>query len=439
MALYSFLLVVVLAVGSPYWLVRMLGSGRYRAGLGQRLGRVPAELREAARGAKAEGRAVVWLHAVSVGEVLAGVGLVRELERAAAERGERAELVVISTTTEAGQRVARERFPDHAVFYLPLDLAMLVRRYLRVLEPRLLVLMESELWPNLLGECERAGCTVVVANARISDRSFPRYMRLRRLWRPLLGKVRLFLAQGEETAARLRAIGVAAERVVVTGNLKFDMPEPPRGVVFERLRAALAPGARLLVAGSTLAGEEALLLSAWPAVVAAVPEAVLLLAPRHTDRFAAVAEMVREAAGVRASGLREGAKIAAGGVVVLDTIGDLGAVYGLGAAAFVGGSLVPAGGHNPLEPARFEVPVVMGQSVENFREVVRVLEERGAMRRLKTTTELVGALTELLAGGPAVRAMGERGRAVFMTEAGAARRSVEKMLAVCAARHEVAR
>ena len=205
-----------------------------------------------------------------------------------------------------------------------------------MLEPRLLVLMESELWPNLLRECERAGCTLVVANARISDRSFPRYMRLQRLWRPLLGKVRLFLAQGEETALRLRAIGVAAERVVVAGNLKFDLPEPPRGAMYARLREALGPGARLLVAGSTLEGEEAMLLEAWPAVVAAVPKAVLLLAPRHTDRFAAVAEMVRGLGVVRASGLREDTKIVAGGVVVLDTIGDLGGVYGLGGGGVCG-------------------------------------------------------------------------------------------------------
>ncbi len=426
MPLYSLLVVMVLVGGAPFWLLRLLTSGRYRAGLPQRLGRVPASVRAATAG-----RSVVWLHAVSVGEVLAAVGLVAELRRALPE-----ERIVVSTTTEAGQRVARERFAGDPVFYLPLDLAVLVRRYLRALRPRLLILMESELWPNLLRECERAGCTVVVANARISDRSLPRYLALRRLWRPLLGKVRLFLAQGAETAERLGAIGVAAERVVTAGNLKFDMAVPPRGEVYARLEQALAPGARVLVAGSTLPGEEELLLRGWPEVVAAVLGAVLVLAPRQADRFDGVAALARARgwtpvrASALAAGLAQGTRVEAGGVVLLDTIGDLGGVYALGAAAFVGGTLAPAGGHNPLEPARFGVPVAMGPSVDNFREVVRALLARDAVRLLRSADELAPALIELLEGGEAVRAMGERGRAVFEAEAGAARRSVERILAL---------
>ena len=206
MLVYSALLLLVVVGGAPYWMLRMAVSGRYRAGLGGRLGRMPAELREAA-----EGREVVWLHAVSVGEVMAAVEVVRGL--VAARPGL---VVAVSTTTKAGQELAKRRMEGMPVFYLPLDFAFAVRRYLRVLRPRLLVLMESELWPNLLRECGRAGVPVAVVNARVSDRSFPRYMRLRRLWRPLLRRVRVFLAQGEETAERLRAMGVEAERVRVT-------------------------------------------------------------------------------------------------------------------------------------------------------------------------------------------------------------------------------
>ena len=337
MLLYSALLGSVLVVGSPYWLLRMAVSGRYRAGLGGRLGMVPASLREAVRG-----REVVWLHAVSVGEVMAAVALVRGLRAARPDW-----VVAVSTTTATGQELAKRRMDGVGVFYLPLDFSWVVRRYLRVLQPRMLVLMESELWPNLLRECGRAGVGVAVVNARISDRSYPKYLRLRRLWRPLMRRVGIFLALGEETAERLRSIGVDAERVRVTGNMKYDLPALAEGAMVERLRAWLPDGAEVVVAGSTLEGEEAMLLRAWPEVLRAVPGAVLVLAPRHPERFGRVVEMVR-AAGRRTWRASElGARVGRfgeGEVVVLDTIGDLAAVYSLGTVAFVGGSLVPAGG-----------------------------------------------------------------------------------------------
>ncbi len=379
MLLYSALLGVVLVGGAPYWVLRMLGSGRYRAGLRQRLGGVPKGLAEAAKG-----REVVWLHAVSVGEVMAAAEVVRGLVEA------RPGLVVaVSTTTATGQEVARRRMEGMPVFYLPLDFAVLVRRYLGVLRPRLMVLMESELWPNLLRECGRAGVPVMVVNARVSDRSFPRYMRLRRLWRPLLGRVSVFLAQGVETAERLRAMGVEAERVRVVGNLKYEVRALAEGSMVERLRGRLREGTRVLVCGSTLEGEEEMLLRMWPGLAAAAPGAVMVLAPRHPERFGRVVEMVR-GTGLRvwrASALADGLEagqgpgdresFGAGDVVVLDTIGDLAGVYSLGSVAFVGGSLVSAGGHNPLEPARFGVAVVIGSSFNNFREVVERMRGDG--------------------------------------------------------------
>ena len=219
MMVYSSLLLAVLVVGTPYWLVRMATSGRYRAGLLGRLGRVPEGLRSA------DERDVIWVHAVSVGEVLAAARLIRELKAALPEW-----VVAVSTTTETGQRLAKERLPESPVFYLPLDFRYAVRRYLRVLRPKMLVLMESELWPRLIEECAKNGVPVVVANARVSDRSFPRYMRLRRLWKPFLERISLFLAQSEETAGRLVKIGAPVEKVKVIGNLKYDVRvgEPSR-------------------------------------------------------------------------------------------------------------------------------------------------------------------------------------------------------------------
>jgi 3-deoxy-D-manno-octulosonic-acid transferase len=422
---YSALLLMVLVLGAPYWLLRMATSGRYRAGLAGRLGRVPQQLRAAVAG-----REVVWVHAVSVGEVIAATQLIRELSAVRPEW-----LIALSTTTATGQQLAKERLPESPVFYLPLDFAFVVRRYLRVLRPKLLVLMESELWPNLIAQCAKAGVPMAVVNARVSDRSFPRYMRLRRLWRPLLAKISLFLAQSEETAERLVLIGAPADRIRVTGNLKYDLRDGRESVLVARLRSRLPEAARVVVCGSTLEGEEKILLAAWPRVLTEAPHTVMVLAPRHPDRFAAVAGMI-EASGFtlwRASEFRGPADVseplAAGSIFLLDTIGDLATMYSLGAVAFVGGSLVPSGGHNPLEPARFGIPVLMGTSFENFREMVNVFKAHDAVR-IASCADFADALIDLLHHRDEAQAVGRRGREVFDTQAGATARTVEALAAL---------
>ena len=412
MVVYSSLLALALVVSSPWWLWRMATSGRYRAGLAGRLGVLPAGLDGviAARGA-AQG--LVWLHAVSVGEVLAAERLVSELRKALPGY-----LVVVSATTAAGYKVAGEKL-GVPVFYFPLDFAFAVRRYLRVLRPSLFCTMESELWPRMLVECERAGVPVAVVNARVSDRSFPRYMRLRRLWGPLMGKVAVFLAQGEETAGRLRAIG--AERVKVTGNLKYDGPGGGENAMVGRVGSLLV-GARLMVAGSTAEGEEKILLEVWPAVVRAVPGAALLIAPRHPQRFDEVNGLIRESGYgyFRCSHLLKATEpIFSGTILLLDTIGDLGEMYGIAAAAFVGGSLVPKGGQNPNEAVRFGVPVVMGPSYENFREMVEAMRASGAVR-IAGREELGAALIEAMSGARAGRH--------FVGQTGATARTVEALV-----------
>ncbi len=437
MIVYSLLLTLALAVSSPWWLWRMTTSGRYRTGLAGRLGVLPKGLDEtiARRGAAA---GLVWLHAVSVGEVLAVQRLVAELQTALPGY-----LVVVSTTTETGQQVAREKLRGVPVFYYPLDLAFAVRTYLRGLRPSLFVTVESEFWPRMIVECERAGVPMAVVNARISDRSYPRYLRLRRLWQPLLAKVSLFLAQGEETALRLRQMGVAQQSLRVTGNLKHELPPIAHNAVATRLGTLLG-GKPLVVAGSTLEGEEDLILGAWPSVLAAVPQAVLVLAPRHPQRFKEVLQSaaLRELDQYRGSWTgnilnvdfqedeRSSGVLPDGSVILLDTLGDLGAVYGLATAAFVGGSLVPRGGHNPLEPARFGVPVLMGPSYENFREIVTQMLELNAIR-IAGKESLAVTLTSLLGDG---RAMGERGRVYFASQTGATERTVEALTALIRSR-----
>jgi 3-deoxy-D-manno-octulosonic-acid transferase len=271
---------------------------------------------------------------------------------------------------------------------------------------------------------------MVVVNARVSDRSFPRYMLLRRLWRPLLAKVSLFLAQSAETAERLVKIGAPVERVRVTGNLKYDVRVAGESSLMTLLGERLPVEARVVVCGSTLEGEERMLLEAWPTVLAAEPRAMMVLAPRHPDRFAAVAGMIA-ASGfglVRASEFRDdGGGVKGGDIFLLDTIGDLASMYGLGGVAFVGGSLVPKGGHNPLEPAQFGVPVMMGASYENFREIVGVMRESDAIR-IVSTASLGAAMVEMLQEEGEARAMGWRGRVVFEAQAGATARTVEALM-----------
>ena len=433
MALYSLLLTAVLAAGAPYWLARMFfrakDRGRYRAGLGQRFGRVPAALRTAVAGQN-----VVWVHAVSVGEVLAATRLVAELEAALGPGW----VIVVSTTTATGQALARERFgagPDRSnsarVFYYPLDFAWAVRAYLRALRPKLLVLMESELWPRMLVECGRRGVPVAVVNARVSDRSYARGLRVRAAWGRVLRQVDLFLAQSDEDARRLVAMGARAGAVRAIGNLKYDVRAAKTSRVAEWIRAEAGPRP-VIVSGSTLGGEEGneeeIALAAWKRTFGTKLDPVLVLAPRHPERFKAVetvlAGLTHESY-ARASDF--GPQRRGNGfldIVLLDTIGDLAAVYGVADVAFVGGSLVRRGGHNPLEPAQFGVPVVMGPSFENFRDIVAKMQAADGIRIVQDGNELGSVLIELLTDREAARAMGERGRKVFEAQSGATGRAV---------------
>jgi 3-deoxy-D-manno-octulosonic-acid transferase len=440
LALYSFALLLVLVVGAPFWLVRMATAGKYREGLWQRLGFVPRALREAVGGKR-----VIWVHAVSVGEVLAASPLILALrERSGCT-------VVVSTTTRTGQRLARERFGADTAFYFPLDFAFAVRAYLRLLRPRMVVLLETEFWPRLLTECRRNGLPVCVVNARISDRSWPRYYRLRFLWRPLLAHFAAVLAQSGLDAERLRALG--AENAQAAGNLKYDLPprrrEPVAGendslasapaTVVRLIQQHLPPRVPVLVCGSTCGqgseSEERLLLAALP------PDVVTILAPRHPERFEAVAQMLEHSGRVwhrRSLWAAQPVPLVPGSVLLLDSIGELASLYALATVAFVGGSLLPLGGHNPLEPAQFAVPVVMGSHYANFRGVVAALEAENALR-LTSPDALGSTLAGLLAHPEQARAMGERGKMVCEREAGATERAVKALLAVLNKEREGAR
>jgi 3-deoxy-D-manno-octulosonic-acid transferase len=422
---YNLALLAALVVGAPLWLWRMATTHKYREGMTARLGKVPAALVALARE-----RPVIWLHAVSVGEVLAASRLIGELDRAFPQHR-----LVISTTTRTGQTLARERFGRDRVFYCPLDLPWAVRAYLKALKPKLLILAETEFWPNLLSGCFRRQIPVAVVNARISDRSWPRYRLLQAPWQPILGQIDRILAQSETDAERLKAIGCRPERVTVAGNLKFDVRAAQQAEATCQLNA-LAPGLRFIVAGSTLDGEEAALVEIWPLLLAADPQLLMVLAPRHPERFAAVVSLLEK------SGIPWGKRSAwkgqppetlkplhPGQIVLLDTIGELASVYSLAAVAFVGGSVVPSGGHNPLEPAQFGVPIVMGPHYANFRAITDDLLAHHALR-IAAKEELAATLIELLQDSAAAKAMGARARQVFNQQAGATARCVEALRAL---------
>ena len=418
---YNILLLLGLLVTAPWWLWKVARTEKYRESLRERLGRVPKHLR-----IPADARPVLWIHAVSVGEVLAVSRLIADLEQELP--GYR---VLISTTTRTGQELARERFGAERVFYCPLDLPWATRAYLNAIQPRLLVLAETEFWPNLLTGCFRRGIPVAVVNARVSDRSWPRYRRLRLLWKPILSRLSAALAQTPMDADRLRAIGCRANSVSVSGNLKFDVRIAHEGEA-ARLIRKLSPGLRIVVAGSTVDGEEPLLLSAWQRLIKSDPNLILVLAPRHPERFPAVASLL-DACGIpwlRRSVWKgqqfQPRLLKPGQIVLLDTIGELASVYSLASVAFVGGSMAPAGGHNPLEPAQFGVPIVMGPHVANFRAICDDLSTHGGLR-IVDENDLSRALLELLIDRRAAEHMGAQARRVFEQQAGATGRSIEAL------------
>jgi 3-deoxy-D-manno-octulosonic-acid transferase len=414
---YSTLLAVGLLLSLPYWLMQMSRHGKYRTGLSERLGRPPQRL------GSQRTQPTIWVHAVSVGEVLATSGLIAELrERFPQHR------IVVSTTTDTGQKLAQKHFGLENVFYFPMDFAFAIRPYLRRLRPELVVIAETEFWPNFLRLARASGARVAVVNARISDRSWPRYRHCRFVLARVLRQVSIFLAQTEEDARRLVDIGAPAERVRVSGNLKFDVPVPAAPAVVASLRAVFqqSDAGPVFVCGSTVEDEEPLLLRAFENVLASHPRAVMILAPRHPERFSDVTQLL-EQLGIRfwRRSLWSGDAIT-GGVLLIDTIGELAALYSLADVAFVGGSLVPRGGHNIIEPAQHGVPIVVGSHTENFRDMVSLFQSHDALR-VVSPAELPLVFMELISNEPARRALGQRAADTLRSQRGATQRTADAL------------
>ena len=428
-----------MVVSLPYWLYQMVRHGKYRKGLAERMGKVPQGLieslasqvepkRVASRGAKVPSRTqpVIWIHAVSLGEVLAVSGLVEQMRRAFPHHR-----VLVSTTTDTGQALARKRFGDADVFYFPMDFAFAIRPYLQALQPELVVLAETEFWPNFLRLAHASGARIAVVNARISDRSLPNYQRFRWALRKMLKQVDLFLAQTETDKDRLQSIGADPQRVQVTGNLKFDLSSLASTAIVESLRQSLgtARAGPVLVCGSTVEGEEPLLLKAFENLRVGHPRAVMILAPRHPERFDEVAILVRQLGIPLFRRSQWHGESLTGGVLLVDSIGELAAIYALADVAFVGGSLVPRGGHNIIEPAQHGVAIVTGNHTENFRDIVGLFQSRDAVR-IVGMAELPLTLMQLLADDAERRALGRRAQETMRSQMGATLRTLEALKAL---------
>jgi len=412
---YSLLLACAALLSLPWWAIQMLRLGKYRSGLAERLGRVPARLNDAQPGS-------IWVHAVSVGEVLAVSQLVNDLQKQHPTRQ-----IFVSTTTATGQKLARQRFGENRVFFMPLDFGFAVRRYLNALKPQLLVIAETEFWPNLLHLARKRQTAVAIVNARISDRSFPRYKRFKWFFGRVLWEVDLFLTQTAEDAQRLRDIGAPTERVRVSGNLKFDVRSNAQPELITGLRAAIGKDSPVIVCGSTAEGEEDPLLSAFQAVQQQFPAAVMILAPRHPERFEKVAALISaEGFLLQRRTQWQPPQPIRSGIFLLDSVGELAAIYEAADIAFVGGSLVPTGGHNILEPAQYGAAILVGTHTFNFREIVTLFEQAGAVKTI--TAEALPAQLLSLLGQPEDRQrMGSAAKDLFAKHAGATRRTLDAL------------
>jgi 3-deoxy-D-manno-octulosonic-acid transferase len=419
-AAYSLGLAIAILLATPWYLWKGRRTGKYVSSFRQRMGRPSIN---------PSGRPSIWIHAVSVGEALAARSLLQPLRERFPDL-----LIFVSTTTVTGHAVAQKSLGGaDGIFFSPFDLPRPVRRALDAVRPRLLVLVETEIWPNLIHEARRRGVRVAIVNGRLSEASFAGYRRVRGLLRRVLSEIDLFLMQGDDHARRARELGAAPERVRVLGNLKFDAVTAARATDEIARLFEPAAGHPLWVAGSTMPGEEVALLTALRKVREVVPDVALVMAPRHPERFDEVSALV-ESAGfgcVRRTELHPG-RWTNGSVVVLDTMGELPQLYSLASVVFVGGSLVPTGGHNVLEPAVAGKAVVVGPHMENFREIAELFRAEGGLVQIGSAEDLPSAIVSLLTDAPRREAIGQRARGLVDRNRGAVTRTADALAGLLA-------
>jgi len=410
---YTLILALGLVLTLPYYLVRFR---KYWSTAGDRFGfsKLP-QLRQS-----------IWVHAVSVGEVKAVERLLEGLKQQFPGRP-----LVVSTATPAGQHLARERHDivDHT-FYFPIDLPWCVRRALNRVDPEMVIIAETEIWPNFLHACRARGVRVVMINGRISDKSFARYRLVRRWLRRVFEDYTIIGMQSEMDRLRIEAIGADPQKVTVFGNLKYDEIASSRPLD-TMLASLLASWNQIWIAASTMAGEEELVLDAFIELRKDHPDLKLVIAPRHADRFDAVEEIVERR---RIPCIRRTRLEMSGDILLLDSIGELAAVFQYATVVFMGGSLVPKGGHNVLEPARHRKPIVFGPHMENFRDMERLFLASRAAIQIGAASELAGAIGKLLSSPEQASELGANAFAIVQQNTGATDRVLQVLEPVEAGR-----
>jgi len=437
--LYSILMGLAALVTAPYWLLQGLIKGKYLSNLGQRLGFSVSGLDKL----PAQRPGAIWIHAVSVGEALAGIPLAKRLKELHPQRP-----LIISTTTLTGHALAKERMPfADEVIYFPFDWGFSVRKALDAVKPAVVLVLETEIWPNFLRETKKRGAPVIFLSGRISERSFARYRKffawfgfyLKPFLASVLGNAAAFLMQTEVDAQRIRDLGAPADRVRVSGNLKYDQELPDATPLSNWLADECKRGGRwpLIVAGSVVAAEEPLALIAFGVVQGDFPKALLVLAPRKPERFAATADFIEEShrkyvkrselaiAGPGIAGNGHGSVIPNDAtVLLLDSIGELASLYRLADGAFVGGSLVESGGHNILEPAAFGKVPVFGPSMENFAAIAARFVEADAAIQVQSPEDAGVEWIHMLNDPAKMKRMGDTAKQLVEGSRGALDRAL---------------
>ena len=417
--IYNFLIILFFIFSFPYYLVRILFTRKYRAGLKERLGFINHRLDNLDASRKR-----MWIHAVSVGEVIAASLLIKRIKELWPDL-----IIMLTTVTETGNRTAKEKIKEADVIaFFPLDFSWSVRRFKKSLKPDLCIIMETELWPNFLRILSENGTPIMIANGRLSEKSYSGYKIAKAFFKKVLKSISAFSMQTDSDAGRIAALGAEQSKIYVTGNLKFDQVFRASSQIEKGIRADLMipEECKVLVFGSTHRGEEEILVGAYKKLRSGFKNLFLIIAPRHPERFGEVEGILtRNSVSFCRRTLLKRDEVIKTDAMLLDTIGELSQIYSIASVVFIGGTLVPVGGHNILEPAVFKKPVFFGKYMHNFREIAELFVNSGGGIQVHDPSEIEQRISDLLSNPEKGEEIGRVAYSLFEKNLGATERTLD--------------